>query len=67
MEEFEDEDDFGGVETGGVFVESLGFAEVGEYFAARAIVKLEFVRFYPKYLGRVFLQAYIKNRGQKRT
>jgi hypothetical protein len=43
VQELEDEDDFGGVKACGVFVEALGFAEVGEYFAARAVIKLNSV------------------------
>jgi hypothetical protein len=45
VEKFEDANNFGGVEACGVFVESFGFAEVGEYFAARAVIKLETVSF----------------------
>jgi hypothetical protein len=51
VEKFEDANDFGGVEACGVFVESFGFAEVGEYFAARAVIKLEPVSFRPDCLA----------------
>jgi hypothetical protein len=37
---FEDEDDFGGIEAGGGFVEAPLAAEVAEDFAAGAIVEL---------------------------
>ena len=44
MEEFEDQDNFGGVEARSLFVESFRFTEVGEYFATRAIIELKAVR-----------------------
>jgi hypothetical protein len=47
VEKLEDANDFGGVEACGIFVESFSFAEVGEYFAARAVIKLEPVSFVP--------------------
>ena len=39
MQELEDEHDFGGVELRGCGREAFRFAEVGEYFAAGAVVE----------------------------
>jgi hypothetical protein len=47
VEEFEDQDNFGGVEARSLFVESFRFTEVGEHFAARAIIELEVISFVP--------------------
>jgi DNA-binding GntR family transcriptional regulator len=44
VEEFEDKNYFGSVESRGIFVESFRFAEVREYFATRAIIELKVVR-----------------------
>jgi DNA-binding GntR family transcriptional regulator len=44
VEEFEDKNYFGSVESRGIFVESFRFTEVGEYFATRAIIELKAVR-----------------------
>jgi DNA-binding GntR family transcriptional regulator len=43
VEEFEDKNYFGSVESRGIFIESFRFAEVREYFATRAIVELKAV------------------------
>jgi hypothetical protein len=67
VEKFEDANDFGGVEACGVFVESFGFAKVGEDFAARAVIKLKSVSFVR--VPRAMLpaiQAYTKNRGRRK-
>ncbi len=42
VQEFEDQDYLRGVEARGLLVESLCLAEIGEYFAARAVFELWF-------------------------
>lgn len=41
VQELQDQDNLCGVEARRVLVEPLGLAEVGEYFAARAVVELD--------------------------
>jgi hypothetical protein len=65
VEELEDEDYFCGVEFGGCFVEAAGAAEVGEDFAAGAVVELVHLCEYGLCLskGRDDAQACIGNRS----